>query len=255
MDKVSFLALVLFCNVQYTNGQDVDEWVVNLHEPHMYNNMPYRIMKPLNFNPDKIYPVIISLHGGAGRGTDNQKQFRKYNQVLATEQNRADFPCFVLVPQVNELWNEVHLSNIKDVIKDLSSVDMNRIYVLGHSMGGRGTYIMTQIDPGYFAAAAPSAGSGRREADNFIDVSIIKDIPFWIFHGDQDTTCPIDKDQKVFTDMQKINGNMKFTTWKGDGHGVSVKFVAGGDNGYTQFSSDRCDPEPVFLKWLFNQSL
>lgn len=118
-------------------------------------------------------------------------------------------------------------------------------------MGGRGTYVLTQIDPDYFAAAAASAGSGRPEEANFIDVSVIKDIPFWIFHGDQDKTCPIEKDQKVFEDMQKIGGNMKFTTWKGEGHGVSVKFVTASDIGKTQFSSYRCDPEPVFLKWLF----
>lgn len=255
MKKILLIALAYLCILQVANGQDVEEWVVNLHEAHIYNDMPYRIMNPINFNPDENYPVIISLHGGASRGTDNLKQFRKWNQVLATEQNRIDYQCYVLVPQVNELWNEVHLSSIKDIIKDLPSVDMSRIYILGHSMGGRGTYIMTQIDPDYFAAAAASAGSGRLEAEKFIDVSVIKDIPFWIFHGDQDTTCPIEKDQKVFAEMQKVGGNMKFTTWEGDGHGVSVKFVAGSDNGHTQFSSNRCDPEPVFLTWLFKQNL
>jgi predicted peptidase len=255
MNKTLLLALIFFCLIQASNGQDVEEWVIDLHEVHIYNEMPYRIMNPINFNPDNNYPVIVSLHGGAGRGTDNRKQFRKWNQVLATEQNRTDYPSYVLAPQVNELWNEVHLSNIKHIIKDLQSVDMNRIYILGHSMGGRGTYIMTQIDPDYFAAAASSAGSGKPEIEEFIDVMIIKDIPFWIFHGDQDKTCPIEKNQKVFAEMQKIGGNMKFTTWEGDGHGVSVKFVSGSNNGNTQFSSNRCDPEPVFLMWLFNQKL
>ncbi|NQU55056.1 MAG: dienelactone hydrolase family protein [Bacteroidetes bacterium] len=255
MNKILLVALVFFCITQFVKGQDVEDWVVNLHEAHIYNELPYRIQKPINFNPDNKYPVIVSLHGGAGRGTDNRIQFRKWNQVLAMEENRSDYPCYVLVPQANEFWNELHLSNIKAVIKDLPSVDMNRIYILGHSMGGRGTYVFTQIDPGYFAAAAASAGSGRPEETEFIDVSIIKDIPFWIFHGDQDKTCPIEKNQKVFEEMQKVGGNMKFTTWEGDGHGVSVKLVAGGDNGSTRLSSNRCDPEPLFLKWLFKQKL
>lgn len=255
MNKILVLVIAFFCIDHISNGQDVEEWVVKLHEAHIYKEMPYRIMKPIHFNSDHTYPVIVSLHGGAGRGTDNRKQFRKWNQVLATEQNRSDYPCYVLAPQANELWNEVHLSSIQDIIKDLPSVDMNRIYILGHSMGGRGTYILTQINPDYFAAAASSAGSGRAENEKFIDESVIKDIPFWIFHGDQDKTCPIEKDQKVFEAMQEIGGNMKFTTWEGDGHGVSVKLVAGGDNGHTQLSSNRCDPEPVFLKWLFKQKL
>ena len=46
---------------------------------------------------------------------------------------------------------------------------------------------------------------------------------------------------------------MKFTIWAGDGHGVAMKMITGADNGSTQLSSDRCDPEPVFMKWLFAQ--
>ena len=126
---------------------------------------------------------------------------------------------------------------------------MNRIYVLGHSMGAAGTYTFIQSDPDYFAAAAPSAGRG-----GVVDASVIKDLPIWVFHGDQDNTVPIEGNQKLFAEMQKIGGNMKFTTWVGDGHGVTTKFITGGDNGVTQFSSDRCDPEPVFLKWLFSQN-
>ena len=255
MKKILLFVLVLLGIAQVANGQVVQDWVVELHEAHIYNNMPYRLMKPINFNPNKSYPVIVSLHGGGGRGSDNLKQLRNWNQVLAEEQNRKDYSCYVFAPQVNELWNGVHLSNIKAIIKNLPSVDMSRIYILGHSMGGHGTYIITQIDPDYFAAAAPSAGSGLTETEDFIDASVIKDIPIWAFHGDKDKICPIEKDQEVFTEMQKIGGNMKLTTWVGDGHGIAVKMITGSDNGSTQLSSDRCDPEPVFLKWLFAQKL
>ena len=253
--KKLLIPLVLFLIAQVANSQAVDDWVVELHDAHIYNNMPYRLMMPINYESGKSYPVIVSLHGGGGRGTDNLKQLRNWNQVLAEEQNRKDYPCYVLAPQVNELWNGAHLSNIKAIIKNSPSVDINRIYILGHSMGGHGTYILTQIDPEYFAAAAPSAGSGLPQTEKFIDVSVIKDIPFWAFHGDQDKTCPIEKDQIVFAEMKKIGGNMKFTTWAGDGHGIAVKMIAGSDNGSTQFSSDRCDPEPELLKWLFKQKL
>lgn len=247
--------LALFSISQRAIGQPIDEEVVKLHESHIYNDMPYRIMKPINYKSLKKYPVIVSLHGGGGRGTDNLKQLRNWNAILAEEQNRKDYPCYVLAPQANELWNGVHLSNIKAIIKDLLSVDMNRIYILGHSMGGHGTYIIIQIDPDYFAASAPSAGSGLKDTEAFIDASKIKDIPIWAFHGDQDKVCPIEKDLKVFTEMQELGGNMKFTTWEGEGHGIPVKNFTGDTKGCTQFSSDQCDQEPVFLKWLFTQKL
>jgi predicted peptidase len=251
--NILFFVLAIFGIVQMACGQAIKEWTVELHKAHTFNDMPYRLMQPINFNAKRSYPVIVSLHGGGGRGTDNIRQLRNWNQIFSEEQCRKDYPYYVLAPQANELWNGVHLSNIKAIIKDLPSVDMDRIYILGHSMGGHGTYIITQIDPDYFAAAAPSAGSGLKDTEEFIDASKIKDIPFWAFHGDQDKVCPIDKDLKVFSEMKKIGGNMKFTIWKGEGHGIPVKNFTYNTEGNTQLSSDRCNQEPVLLKWLFAQ--
>ena len=229
-----------------------EDWV-DLYEPHVDGEMSYRLMKPMGFDSNKRYPVIVSLHGGGGRGADNRKQLRDWNKILADKQRRSDHPCYVLAPQTTRLWNASDLKNIKRVIAALPSVDMDRIYILGHSMGGHGTYILIQIDSSYFAAAAPSAGSGLHKTGEFIDASLIKDVPIWSFHGDKDKVCPIERDQKLFAEMKKSGGNMKFTTWAGDGHGVAKKMITGSDNGTTQLSSDRCDGETEFMKWLFAQ--
>ena len=228
------------------------DWI-KLYEPKTHNKMPYRMMKPISFDRSKRYPVIVSLHGAGGRGTDNRKQLKDWNRLLTDKKRRTDYPSYTLAPQSEGLWNKTHLENIKSIIKALPSVDADRIYILGHSMGGHGTYILIQLDPEYFAAAAPSAGSGLRRTEKFIDPSVIKDIPIWAFHGDKDGICPFERDQKVFDEMKKLGGNMKLTRWKGDRHGVSGKFIPGADNGETQLSSKRCDPEPIFVKWLFKQ--
>ena len=229
-----------------------EDWV-DLYEPHVDDATPYRLMKPMGFDSNIRYPVIVSLHGGGGRGADNRKQLRDWNKLLADKQRRSDHPCYVLAPQTTRLWNASDLKNIKRVIAGLPAVDMDRIYILGHSMGGHGTYILIQIDPGYFAAAAPSAGSGLHKTGEFIDASLIKDLPIWSFHGDRDKVCPIERGQKLFAEMKKLEGNMKFTTWAGDGHGVAKKMITGSDNGSTHLSSDRCDGETEFMKWLFAQ--
>jgi predicted peptidase len=252
---VSVLLLAGLCiarNARPAGRRGSGNWI-KLYEPNTHNKMPYRLMKPISFDKSKRYPVIVSLHGGGGRGTDNRKQLKDWNKLLADKIRRTDYPCYVLAPQSEGLWNKTHLTNIKSVIKALPSVDADRIYILGHSMGGHGTYILIQIDPDYFAAAAPSAGSGLKRTEQFIDPSIIKDIPIWAFHGDKDGVCPFEKDQKVFDEIKKLGGNMKLTRWKGDSHGVSGKFIPGANNGETQLSSKRCDPEPIFLKWLFKQ--
>jgi predicted peptidase len=248
------LAALLLSIHAHGNAQILVNWI-DLYEPHADDEIPYRLMKPIGFDSNKRYPVIVSLHGGGGRGTDNRKQLRGWNKLLAEEQRRSDYPCYVLAPQANRLWDAAHLRNIKDVVAALPSVDMDRIYILGHSMGGHGTNILIQIDPGYFAAAAPSAGSGLIRTEKFIDASLITEVPIWAFHGDKDKVCPYERNRKLFDEMKKLRGNMKLTTWAGDGHGVAEKMITGADNGSTRLSSDRCDPEPEFLKWLFAQKL
>ena len=49
------------------DGKASVNWV-DLYEPHVDDEMPYRLMKPMGFDSSKRYPVIISLHGGGGRG-------------------------------------------------------------------------------------------------------------------------------------------------------------------------------------------
>lgn len=252
MNELKCLAcIVLLLAGASANAQ---ERLDSLYEPQVFEGMPCRVMKPLGFDAKQRYPVIVSLHGAGGRGTGNDKQLKDWNRQLAEEKRRKDFPCYVVAPQASGLWNAEHLNKIKSLIKTLPSVDMDRIYVMGHSMGGHGTYIFIRLDTDYFAAAAPSAGSGKKTTEEFIDPAKIKDIPIWAFHGDKDRVCPYEKEQKVFNEMKKLGGNMKLTTWAGDNHGVSGKMIPGADNAATEFSSDRCDQEPDFMTWLFSQS-
>ncbi|VGO12581.1 hypothetical protein PDESU_01134 [Pontiella desulfatans] len=224
-----------------------------LYEPLEKTDIPCRVMKPINFDASETYPVILSLHGAGGKGTNNNKQLKNWNQQLAEKARRLTFPCYVVAPQAADLWDTDDLAAIKKIIGGLPSVDMKRIYILGHSMGGHGTYIFIQLDPDYFAAAAPSAGSGLKKTEPFIDATKIKDVPIWAFHGDQDKVCPFEKQQKVFDEMKKLGGNMKLTVWAGGNHGVSDRFIPGQESGTTQLSSDRCDKETVFMTWLFKQ--
>ena len=223
----------------------------SLYEPSKFKDLPYRLMKPVNIESGKKYPLIISLHGAGGRGDDNKKQLKKWNQQLTEDNIRKEFPCYVLAPQSKGLWNKEQFLMTKEIIAQIPQVDMNRIYIMGHSMGGHGTFIWIQIEPDYFAAAAPSAGSGLKSTEKFIDPEKIKNVPIWTFHGDEDKTCPYEKVVVLFGELKKLGGNMKLTTWKGAGHGVSEKFIPGDKTGDTQLSSDKCDEESNFLKWLF----
>lgn len=248
--RLALLLLVVFV----TPSASADTRWQDLYEPVEDEGFPVRVMRPHGFDADQLYPVIVSLHGAGGRGADNRKQLKDWNRQLADAERREAFPCYVVAPQADGLWDAEDFKNTKRLIEKLPGVDRRRIYILGHSMGGHGTYIFIQLDPDYFAAAAPSAGSGLKRTEPFIDPAKIKDIPIWAFHGGRDGVCPIEKQQKVFDEVKRLGGNMKFTTWEGDKHGVSGKMIPGAENGTTVYSSKRCDKEADFMTWLFSQS-
>ena len=223
------------------------------YKAHTHKDMPYRLMSPQKIEAGKLYPVIVSLHGAGGKGSDNRRQLKPWNSQLAEAEVRQDYPAYVLAPQSTGLWGKDHLTLIKEVINNLSSVDKKRIYILGHSMGGHGTFILIQADPTYFAAAAPSAATGLKSTEPFIKPELIKDIPIWAFHGDRDRVCPYDRIVKIMDEMKALKGNFKLTSWKGGNHGVSDRFIHGHESGRTEISGPRCDPEANFMKWLFKQ--
>ena len=215
--------------------------------------LDYYIYLPEGYGQkQEAWPLMVFLHGAGERGHDLNK-VKTHGPPKLVDQGK-DLPFIIVSPQcpTDQWWpNKIeHIMALIDETVEHYSVDESRIYLTGLSMGGYGTWATASAHPERFAAIAPVCGGGLPYmARN------LKDIPIWAFHGDNDKTCPIEKDQKVFAEMKKIGGNMKFTTWAGDGHGVAAKMFTGSENGSTKFSSGRCDTEPIFLKWLFNQKL
>ena len=68
------LKLILFFFIlSNSNAQDLNQYEkeVFVFEKETLN---YRILKPLNYNPNNQYPVHLFLHGSGERGNDNFSQ-------------------------------------------------------------------------------------------------------------------------------------------------------------------------------------
>jgi predicted peptidase len=88
-------------------------------------------------------------------------------------------------------------------------VDTNRIYLTGFSMGGIGTLDLAIRYPRRFAALVPIAF----RIEPGWDLCVIKDIPFWGFHGEKDNVIPLDKAQSVITALKVCRGDPLFTIY------------------------------------------
>ncbi|QDU82468.1 Prolyl oligopeptidase family protein [Polystyrenella longa] len=276
-------------------GAGVPQKIIKAFEPHEFDGIPYRLLLPADYKPTRKYPLILNLHGGAGVGNDNISNLRNWCASFVDKNWRAKYPCIIVVPQspgrwlitdeeipelteslkktYSEAWQERieernyppgpisngSLTKVLGLIDHLSeefNVDTNRVYVIGHSMGGFGTWNAIWAAPKRFAAAIPSAGGMLP----WKDPAEFKDVPVWTFHGRLDQKVPAEFTWEIFGRIKDVGGNVKFTQLKHVGHGAAqYAFSFNGDSqekGYvTQYSSDKCDKTENVWDWLFAQRL
>ncbi|NNE76354.1 MAG: peptidase, partial [Pricia sp.] len=192
----------------------------------------------------KKYPLAVCLHHGGGNGIDNvmQVQTSEMAKVLATSKNRENYPAFIFVPQCppgssfGGIPNFTEISDLVfDAMADLEnnfSIDENRRYVMGMSLGGFGSWHFIGKRPELFAAALPICGGGNPDhAKNMVD------IPIWAFHGAEDTNVPVNFSRSMIDGIKKAGGDPKYIEFERIGHNIWQEV----------------DQTPGKLEWLFAQ--
>ena len=196
----------------------------------------YRWRAPDKMKEREKYPLLFFLHGAGGRGNDNKRQLNDAggikafaNQDLFSKRN-----SYVFAGQVpsGQRWVDVHWSTsehkMPSVSKSMSmalealeqfiankkyQVDPDRVYVMGLSMGGYGTWDAIQRRPDLFAAAVPICGGG----DKTLGKKIAK-MPIWAWHGDKDRVIKVNRSRDMIEAIKDAGGFPKYSEIKGRGH-------------------------------------
>ncbi len=209
--------------------------------------MQYRLFVPPGYDASKEYPIILWLHGAAGRGSDDFSQLSGGNfagsHVWTTPENQEKYHAFVLAPQVDATkgWARPHTNTppvsirlaleILDTVERKYSIDLTREYVVGQSMGGEGVWAALSIAPRRFAAAVALCGYG----DAYMIPRVAK-VPVWIFQGEGDPAVPVSRARQWVAELRKAGGAPRYTEYPGIGHNAwDVTFR-----------------EPELATWLFS---
>jgi len=202
--------------------------------------LPYRLFVPRSYSADKKYPLILFLHGAGERGDDNEAQL-KHAGVLrfVSDAVEAKDPCFLVAPQCpkDDKWVPAYFGlkrppeapaeeapggpsramrlvmELVDALEKQYSIDPDRRYVTGLSMGGFGSFDLCTRRPNDVAAAVPICG-GLEPAR----VEAIAHIPFWIFHGSDDSTVPAELSRNVVEALKQAGASPRYTEYPGVGH-------------------------------------
>src|SRR5215831_8430756 len=154
-------------------------------------------------------------------GGDENSIFDQYaNGAMKREADRLGF--LVVCPKGRDSASMYRGSAEQDVMDVLAevrrdyNVDPARIYLMGHSMGGYGTWSTAMDHPDVFAALGPISGGGSAAG-----MVKIKDIPQYVVHGDNDATVPVTASRTMVEAGKKVGANITYVEIPGGSH-VSV---------------------------------
>ena len=122
-------------------------------------------------------------------------------------------------PNLREL-SEKETLQVIDLVRKEFTVDDNRTYVMGHSMGGAGALFMAIAHSQRWAAAAaiaPAAFSVDKEG-----LAKIPKMPIMIVHGDMDTVVPPSVGRAWVDAMKALNMNHQYIEVPGGDHGSVI---------------------------------
>jgi len=249
-----FFHALLFCatfaaGCRDALGGDTNLFLARIHTTAAGRTLPYRLLLPKNYEPARSYPVILYLHGGAGRGTDNLKPL-EWGPMLFLEpgvRDKHDF--FLVVPQCPrgsgwisgmKKWEDndpmpLALELVRQVLPKEFRLDPKRRYLTGVSMGGVAVWSTMIQKPGFFAAAVPVCSGG----DSGMVTAAAAKYPIWVFHSDDDPLMPVQSVRELVKEWSKQGGIAKYTEYTGLQHSSWKKAYV----------------DATMFDWLFAQKL
>ena len=255
MKKITFLIFIQLTSNLYAQDLNLFEDLIFVSETDTLN---YRLLMPLDYDPNKQYPVHLFLHGAGERGSDNSSQLTYVDNLFLKKENREQYKSWVILPQCpnDDRWPSLSSDNewnnnfekkttkpnkslglvmkLMDTFIERKQVNKRKVYVSGLSMGGMGTFEILYRRPDMFAAATPICGNGiAAYAKRYATKASV-----WVFHGSDDKVVQPKHSLKIAKAIIASGGSPKMTLYENVGH----------DSWNNAFA------EPNFLKWIHSKS-
>lgn len=218
-----------------------------------------RYWPPPAYDPSKRYPLVLYLHSAGDAGSNNTSQvdgWGSFPRQFLDDARRAKYQFFFLAPQaptdegdsrwVNWDWSKGSYDinaipestsmkvamTMLDALTAQFSVDLDRVYVVGESMGGFGTWDALSRHPERFAGGIPTDGGGSPQA-----AARLTNMAVLSAHYGMDGSVPVSSDREMFAALARAGGRPLYVEVAQAAHGV-----AGAING-----------QDSLYEWLFSQ--
>jgi predicted esterase len=194
----------------------------------------YILVAPMGYNPRGWYGIPARSRSGgppapldAARGAVSDGRAANANPTdapAAAQPRRGGPPPGALngandPPNVREL-SEKETLEVVDLVRKELKVDEKRTYLMGHSMGGAGTYYLAVKYPERWAAIAVLAPAAFGLDPN--SLAKIPKMPVMVVHGDMDTAVPVSLSRNWVEVMKSLKLPHRYFEVAGGDHGSVI---------------------------------
>ncbi len=181
-------------NSNHTLNPDIADFQqLTFHDSQFNKDLMYNLFVPKNYDPKKSYPLVLFMHD-AGVVSNNPIETLTQGLgavVWASDKDQTLNESFVLAPQYTSVMTDdtgavsddmdITVNLIKDLVTKYS-IDTNRLYNTGQSMGGMISIAMDIKYPDLFAASLLVACQWNPDL-----VAPLANKPLWIIVSQGDT--------------------------------------------------------------------
>lgn len=183
--------------------------------------MEYELFVPSSYDDSEAHPLVVVLHGlgsSAARviryqGLVDLAEERGYLVVAPEGFNSrgwygsrgwgrtSDRPEASDDPPNTGQLSELDVLNVLAIVQKDFAVDPERIYLMGHSMGGGGTLYLAMKNPDVFDALGPVAPAIYSDPSG---IEAVSDVPVIVVMGDADRLVDVEVTREWVAEMEEL---------------------------------------------------
>ncbi len=200
-----------------------------------------RAFLPMNYDPEKKWPLVVNLHGYYGANP----VYVKWWSIDSRHMDLVDkFPVIDIEPHGRGNTSYTGIGE-KDILKCIEmakkkfNIDEDRIYLKGESMGGGGTWYVGTRHPDIFAAIAPVYGGwdyhvnmteeqvskmtqleifNLEKSSSFAQADALLTTPVFVTHGSIDESVDVNNSRYAVRLLQRWGYDIRYHEYPGYGH-------------------------------------
>ena len=185
----------------------------------------YSLFVPSTYDGSERAPLIVALHGKGGNNSmmiryEGLTDFAERDGYIVAAPMGANGAYGFIEGEPTEHGlttgelSEKDVMNVLEIVTSEFNIDKDRIYLMGHSMGGYGTYHIGAKYNDIWAALVPIAGGVISVEQG----EKLKHIPILVLQGGADRMCPAERSRESVARMKELGMEHLYVEVPGASH-------------------------------------